>query len=199
MLDRHGRRILWGWITESRPDTELINAGWAGAMSLPRMMSLSADNQLQTGVAPEASILRAEQIAGGHAAKRSTLDELRIRDLAAELDIRLQPSGDFALRFYSDSVEFAGVSCSSNAGVRTLRINNLTCPLPQKNNSEDRLHIFLDGSVVEIFVNELTSMTARVYEIPSGPLRLKLEGDAKVESLEAWHIKPISNNRLTCP
>jgi beta-fructofuranosidase len=197
MLDRHGRRILWGWITESRPDTELIKAGWAGAMSLPRVMSLSADNQLQTGVAPEASMLRAEQIAGVHTAKQSTLDDIRIRDLAAELDIRLQPSGDFTLRFYSDSGEFAVISCSSNAGACTLRINDLTCPLLQKHFSVERLHIFLDGSVMEVFVNELTSMTARVYEIPSGPLRLKLGGDAKIASINAWQMKPISTNRLT--
>ena len=42
MLDRNGNRILWGWITETRPDADLIAAGWAGAMSLPRVLSLNA-------------------------------------------------------------------------------------------------------------------------------------------------------------
>jgi beta-fructofuranosidase len=199
MIDRNGRRILWGWITESRPDAELIKAGWAGAMSLPRILSLSPDNQLQTAVAPEASSLRAEQIASNHAGKPSALDEIRIRDLAVELDIRLRSSGDFNLRFYSDSGDFAAISCSDDSGVRTLRINSLTCPLPQRNGSAEHLHLFLDGSIMETFMNELTSVTARVYQIPSGPLRLKLEGVAKLESITAWQMKPISQNRLTSP
>ena len=32
MLDAKGNRILWGWIPETRPDAELIAAGWAGTM-----------------------------------------------------------------------------------------------------------------------------------------------------------------------
>lgn len=197
MLDRNGRRILWGWITESRPDAELIKAGWAGAMSLPRVLSLSPDNELQTSVAPEASMLRAETNIGN--GKTQTTGDIQIRDLAAELDVHLQPATDFILRFFSDSGEFAAISCSGNSGRRTLRINNYTCPLAGEHVSAERLHIFLDGSVMEVFANQLTSLTARVYQMPSGPLRLKLEGNAKVKSLAAWHIKPISKDRLTSP
>jgi len=197
MLDRNGRRILWGWITESRPDAELMKAGWAGAMSLPRVLSLSPDNQLQTAVAPEASLLRAESIVIND--KAQSAGNIQIRDLAAELDIHLQPAADFALHFYSESGEFAAISCSANSGHRTLHISNYTCPFPEEHGAADRLHIFLDGSVVEVFANQSTSLTARVYQIPSGPLRLKLEGNAKVDSLEAWQMKPTSNNRLTSP
>ena len=197
MLDRNGRRILWGWITESRPDAELIKAGWAGAMSLPRVLSLSPDNQLETAVAPEASLLRGESLVMNH--KAQSFGNIQIRDLAAELDVHLQPAADFVLHLYSDSGEFATISRSGNSGDRTLHINNYTCPLPEEHGSVDRLHIFLDGSVVEVFANHLTSLTARVYQIPSGPLRLKLEGAAKIESLAAWQMKPISNNRPTSP
>jgi beta-fructofuranosidase len=197
MIDRNGRRILWGWITEARPDAELIKAGWAGVMSLPRVLSLSADNQLQTAVAPEASMLRAAQIAAGHVNKQPALDDVRIRDLAAELDIRLQQAADFRLRLYSDSGEFAAISVSGDSGGRNLRINNLTCPLPPERTSAERIHIFLDGSVIEVFVDQLISMTARIYLIPSGPLQLKLEGNAKIASVAAWQMKPISKDRLT--
>jgi beta-fructofuranosidase len=59
MLDADGNRILWGWITETRPDADLIAAGWAGAMSLPRVLSLNAQNELQTDVADDIRKLRA--------------------------------------------------------------------------------------------------------------------------------------------
>jgi hypothetical protein len=57
--------------------------------------------------------------------------------------------------------------------------------------------MFLDGSVLEAFANDTLALTARVYNVASGPLRLQLEGDAKVTSLRAWQISPISTDRLT--
>jgi beta-fructofuranosidase len=54
MLDADSNRILWGWITETRPDADLIAVGWAGAMSLPRVLSLNSVNELTMKVAPEA-------------------------------------------------------------------------------------------------------------------------------------------------
>jgi hypothetical protein len=59
------------------------------------------------------------------------------------------------------------------------------------------LHAFLDGSVLEIFVNGTTSLTARIYQIPSSPLRLKLEGNVELISLDVWQMNPISKDRLT--
>jgi len=62
MLDANGNRILWGSITETRPDTDLIAAGRDGAMSLPRTLSLSAEGELQTEFAPIVRKLRSTHI-----------------------------------------------------------------------------------------------------------------------------------------
>jgi beta-fructofuranosidase len=190
MLDADGRRILWGWVPEARPDTDLIAAGWAGAMSLPRVLSLSSQNELQTEVAPDVATLRADQMENINAA--------RIKDIAAEIDVHLHPKADeFKLRLYSEAGDFVSISCSHQSGGRELRVNTITAPLPGPTGSTVRLHMFLDGSVLEVFANETVALTARVYQIPSGPLRLKLEGDAKIASLHAWPMKSISKDRLT--
>src|SRR4051812_32981868 len=193
MLDAEGNRILWGWIPEARPDAELTAAGWAGAMSLPRVLSLSSQSELQTEVAPVARKLRGDHM--------GSIDAVRIRDLAAEIDLHLVDlhveSDDFKLRLYSDAGDFASISCSTKSGIRELRVNTLTAPLPGAVDSPVRLHMFLDGSVLEIFVNETVALTARIYQVPSGPLRMKLEGNAKLRSLDAWQIMPISKDRLT--
>jgi beta-fructofuranosidase len=203
MLDKHGTRILWGWITETRPDAELTAAGWAGAMSLPRTLSLSPQNELQSNVAPAAEQLRATAT---HITRESTpatrqkiLDALRIHDLGEELDLQLQPKDDdFTLHLQSeDGTEFATISCTNQSGSRQLRVNTLTAPLPGAPDSPIRLHMYLDGSVLEIFVNDTTTLTARIYQIPTGPLRLKLEGNADLISLDVWQMKPISKDRLT--
>ena len=190
MIDADGRRILWGWIPETRPDADLISAGWAGAMSLPRLLSLSSQNELQTEVAPVAGKLRADHV--------GNIDTVPIKDLAAEIDVRLHPkTDDFKLRLFSDAGDFVLISCSRQSESRELRVNTVTAPLSGSGGSPVRLHMFLDGSVLEVFANETVALTARVYQIPAGPLRLKLEGDVKIESLNTWRMKPISMDRLT--
>ena len=59
--------------------------------------------------------------------------------------------------------------------------------------------MYLDGSLLEVFANNTTTLTARIYEIPTSSLRLKLEGSADLLSLDAWQMTPISKNRLTSP
>lgn len=203
MLDKDGNRILWGWITETRPDAELITAGWAGVMSLPRVMSLSAQNELQTDVAPAARQLRAEHagvtLETTPITRKKILDSLRIRDLAAELSLEIRPhANEFSLQLQTESGEvFATISCTGKSGGRELRVNHVTAPLSGTAASPVHLRLFLDGSVLEVFANGTTSLTARIYRIASGPLRLKLEGDAELISLDAWQMTPISKDRLT--
>ena len=199
MLDRDGNRILWGWIPETRPDADLVAAGWAGAMSLPRILSLNAANELQTEVSPVAQILRAgpeAHLTG--AVRQQDVDRLRIRDLSAELKLRFQPkSENVTLRLHSDNGEFAAIAIANSPSGRLLRVNNLTAPLPEPTASPIELHFFLDGSVLEIFVQKSAALTARVYQTPSGPLRLSLDGNAELLSLDAWQMTPISKDRLT--
>ncbi len=244
MLDAAGNRILWGWITETRPDADLIAAGWAGAMSLPRVLSLNSENELQTEVAPAVHQLRAAHTRitrqTSPASRQKILDTLRLRDLSAELSLEILPhSGDFTLRLQSESGEtFATIACTNQsasrpaharvtqpvphpasfgsehrfsdalqspnsappsdaATSRELRVNTISAPLPAAAGSPLRLHLFLDGSVLEVFANGTTALTARVYQIPTGPLRLNLEAPADLISLDAWQITPISKDRLT--
>ena len=66
-LDAKGNRILWGWIQETRTETEYSASGWAGCMALPRILSLNPENDLEMKVAPVADSLRAKQLAAATA------------------------------------------------------------------------------------------------------------------------------------
>ena len=212
MLDADGRRILWGWIPESRPDADLTAAGWAGVMSLPRVLSLTTQNELSTTVAPVVEKLR---VPGGWNCRsagishsgatgallskcQQILDAVRIKDLAAEIELQVRPkNNNFRLRLYSDAGDFVSISCSKKSGGRELTVNTLTAPFLGDAGEAVRLRMFLDGSVLEVFADRTVVLTARVYQIPSGPLRLKLEGEVEVLSVEVWPMNPISKNRLT--
>lgn len=203
MLDADGNRILWGWITETRPDSELIAAGWAGAMSLPRVLSLNSRNELQMEVAPAVQQLRAAHTSIAHdvsqTARQKVFETLRLHGLAAELRLEFHPkTEEFEIRLQCESGEpFVTISGANKSDGRELRVDNLSAPLSGASGAPVELHIFLDGSVLEVFANGTTSLTKRIYQIPSGPLTLKLRGDAEVTALDAWQITPISKDRLT--
>ena len=202
MLDAKGNRILWGWIPETRPDAELIAAGWAGTMSLPRVLSLSPENELQMEIAPVAQRLRGTHVGFTPettlVARKKILDSFRIHDLAAELVIDVRPKSGSSIQLQSESgTVFATISYSENSGGREVLVNNVKAPLSGNSGSPLRLHLLLDGSVMEVFFDKTTSLTARIYQVPSGPLRIKMIGDIELLSFNGWQMLPISSDRLT--
>lgn len=202
MLDRDGNRILWGWIPETRPEAEHRAAGWAGAMALPRVLSLTANNEVRMEVAPAASKLRSAHMRVskemGVAARGKALAGLRINDLAAELIADLRPDSSHAsmlsLQAESGGI-FASITVSAKEDGWQLEAPGVSAPITMSADQSLRLHLLLDGSVLEIFANGTTVATSRVYKTPSSALRVAIDGD--YDSLDVWQIQPISRDRLT--
>jgi len=201
-LDRKGNRILWGWIPEKRPDSELIAAGWAGCMALPRLLSLNAKNDLEMRAAPVAESLRARQIVAFVSVppkqRAGAIGALEIEDLMGELSWKTAAEpftftlADSAGPWWSLSVERSGSST-------TLKLNEKRFEIPAPAADEMQFHLLLDASVAEFFCNQLHVLTSRIYRKPSGPLHVQI-GEAslsQLRSLEAWQLRPISADRLT--
>jgi len=54
LLDGQGRRIFFGWVRDAKP----MRDGWGSLASLPRVLSLDANNQLLIQPPPELEVLR---------------------------------------------------------------------------------------------------------------------------------------------
>ncbi|XP_065891882.1 sucrose-6-phosphate hydrolase-like isoform X1 [Dysidea avara] len=61
-FDPHGRRIVYGWISESLSDDTIHKNGWAGMQSVPRVISLSRDNTLLFNPVEELSLLHGDHL-----------------------------------------------------------------------------------------------------------------------------------------
>ncbi len=202
MTNTSGRRILWGWLTEGRPVEAQRAAGWSGVMSLPRELKLFG-SQLQTRPAPELENLRGKRL-GGDAAG----DCLEIRaeiDPAdaplAGLKLRIAPDrSEQTLVYYDRDQRLICVDRSQSSTDRTADRSMQSGPFLLGRGEHLRLHIFLDGSVIEIFANDRFCLSARVY--PAGPRSTGIalyasSGTANMLSFEAWEMRPISPDRLT--
>jgi beta-fructofuranosidase len=199
-LDARGNRILWGWIPERRPDDELRAAGWAGCMALPRLLSLSADGDLQMQVIPEAQSLRGETL---HVPGFSTAEQIwrarnfEIKDIAGELFWRSSAPRS-TLGLADRTGNWVSVSIDAAATVTKLTLNGTAVELPAAQNPDYRLRLFLDGSVAELLCNDRHVITGRVYRKPDGPLRVSPESSfSQIQEMNLWQLRAVSNNRLT--
>ena len=188
-LDAHGNRILWGWITETRPQAEYAAAGWSGMMSLPRRLSI-ASGQLVMEPAPETASLRIA-LRTGSAVKR-------LPSAAEEIRLTLQPASSGSPR-----QQFQEQSFVDNQGAAILIRSD-----PQLSSGAARigdkeitgiaagpldLHIYLDHSVAEIFLNHRHAITCRYYKRdPMEPaVALTLGGNWSITQQQAWSLKSV--------
>ncbi len=190
-----GRRILWGWIREARPEAEFAAAGWSGCMSLPRVLTVGQQGQLEMHPATEVEKLRGrgeKAIAQPGTPFRKQLSglqqevEVPVGFSVGAVTVRLLVSGKEAWQL---TVDVAGDA---------VRCGDIHFPLPSLPWPRPSLRMFLDGSVVESFLGGREAITSRVYMLKPGETELEVSvaGKGKVE-LRWWPLEPISADRLT--
>jgi beta-fructofuranosidase len=183
MVDEKGRRILWGWVQETRTPAECSVAGWAGAMALPRVLSLGPDNRLRMDVPPEFGSLR-------------TPSQRLIQGRAGEIDCKFKAgSNACGIELRSSGTSLFAVHYD---GASSLKIGEQTVPLSPDRDGLASVRLFIDGSIIETFVNSKEAVTARCYTLSAGDIEVVWTGarDA-LSSLEVSSITPISKDRLT--
>jgi len=191
-----GRRILWGWVPEKRPETEFSHAGWAGATSLPRALSIGAQGQLEMHPAAEVEKLRGalERISVKPGAPlRRKLDTLR-HELLLHVPLLRHSVVTTSLLMNGEAKWELTLDVPGNA----VRCGEIEFPLPGLPWPRPGLRIFLDGSIVESFVGGREALTSRVYGLKPGECELEITvaGDRAVE-VDHWPLDAISSDRLT--
>ena len=198
------RWLTWGWLKEARDVSAQWDAGWSGALSLPRELSLGPDGRLRQRPAAELRELREgdldlpDSLALG-AGERDRFDagsqaleldlEVRLDDAeAVELSVFESPDGSeqTPITYSRDgtlTVDRAAASADDRSfgGTQRMDVTPYDGPLS--------LRVFLDGSVVELFANERHCLTSRVYPTDAASTRFSLtarDGRATVSSLRGW-------------
>jgi len=203
-LARDGECILWGWIPEKRPEDEYRAAGWAGSMALPRLLWIDDDGALAMTPAPALKTLRGQPVrwsVGMPATMRTkALEGMRVKNLAGEIRLELEPetARPFNLRLHTERGEvFTSIWFRPGESDHQLQLNDTYASFIVPLGQSIRLRLLIDGSVLELFGNDSTAITDRVYKVPSSPLRVTPSDFNYLRSLDVWPVTPISKDRLT--
>lgn len=190
-VDDAGRRLMFGWLQEARSEAAQRAAGWAGVMTLPRVLSLAPDGTLRSAPTPEVEALRGDAL--DVEAPLPLAFELRavveVGDEIAGFTLRSVGDGSEAVRVgYDPGAEvlfFEGAGCAPTA-LTSGEVQR--APLALSAGEMLDLRVFVDHSVVEIFANGDVALSARTY--PSAE-RVTFEPVSDVRSAQAWEMKAI--------
>ena len=204
MMDARGRRILWGWVEETRSPEECKTAGWAGSMALPRVLTLGPDNELRMDIPAEfRSLLRNSQSLHGAQDSESlatALNTMPISNRAGQIAYAFRPGDNTcALQLLNGiggaplfSIEYNGTKAKP-----LVIVGDKMLPLSPNADGISTMEVWIDGSVVEIFVDSKQALTVRNYQPSSGRILPKWTGPAALNSMTVSEVTPISSDRLT--
>ena len=210
MLDARNRRILWGWVQETRDRESIEAAGWSGAISLPRVLNLGPHNELVMEVPPEFRSLRTYLVTISKPLSLAQLEEAqsqaKIHERAGEVVCtfdagKLDCGLELSIGSPSNRTTLLEISSGVNIGDKpSIIVGDRTLALCPDHLGRSTLHLWVDGSIIELFADSRQVKTIRFYEVPerSGDIQVRWVGGLEsLVSLTVSDCKPISKDRLT--
>lgn len=191
LFDNNDHCILLGRTQGFKGDN-----GWQGCMSLPRTLKInSAERLIQTPI-PQLQKLRGRHIhREGLLIENSTpIEDIDSNTLEILVRFDKTKAASCGLRlFYADDQD-KGVNIRYDG--KCFEINNTKYDIPLADYDKDfQMHIFLDRSLIEIFVNDGEGYISHVLELGLSSLKLEIIAENNsiiLNSLDVWHIKPVS-------
>jgi beta-fructofuranosidase len=209
MRDAQGRRLVWGWLWEGRDEPSQLAAGWAGVMSLPRVLTLLPDGTVGSAPATELAALREHHQSWRDLQLTAAADvpvdvqgaalEISVTFLpndatAFGIDVRRSADGSERTRIIYDStrqrLEIDRSLSSANA-VDQHDVYGDTLALEA--GEPLTLRVLADHSVIEVFANGQVCLTSRVYPSETSlSVALFAEGGSvDVPALDVWTMRSI--------
>ncbi|WP_456275129.1 glycoside hydrolase family 32 protein [Bacillus sp. AK128] len=199
-IDDQGRRVIISWMNMWESDMPEQKDEWAGALTIPRVMTIEDDN-IRFRPVPELQSLRKEKVAyqnikvngsieleginGNSIEILATIDASEASRFGIKLRVNKKLGEETVLTFDKSNGLFSFDRENSGAGPKGIR----NAPVKLQNNKL-HLQIFLDQSSVEVFINNGEKvMTGRIYpNQQSSNIQFFSDGESHIVELEKWKL-----------
>ena len=190
--DDRGRRLVWGWIqgggTAGYP--------WDGALTLPRILTLRSDGRLGMSPAPELQTLRHSQVHFDDLlitpVTPNPLSDVTGKSLEIVLEFEPLDATTFGLLVRRSPGGEEGTTVGYDTARRQLIAGDRSGAFDLLADEDTlRMQVFVDNSIIEIYVNGRICFTNRVYPRRPDSLGISLfahGGNVRVKSLDCWQM-----------
>ena len=177
--------LLFGWVTEGRSAARWIEAGWAGALSLPRQVWLGADGSVRSAPVPTVDDLR---VGGPRPASGATVGaqfELVVPSAPARVCLRFGEAEQLAIVLDDRGRHPARRPLGRQRRPRSDDEASIAPGAFDESADRPAARIFVDGSIVEVFTGAGRVLTTRVYPVTPPPWRIDAPEGCSVWELAA--------------
>ncbi len=191
LLAPDGRRVMWAWLFAS---INKINYGetWQVVQSLPRELSLPKDGVLRIKPLKELEQLRYNPICekdivveDGGTNRLATVSGDTLEIMAT---IKQGDASRYGVRLLCDKDNTNGLDLVVEPGAKSIKLGSTTAPFELKRGEDIQLRIFVDRSIVEVFVNDRQAVVKQHAYAPGdvGVCLFSEGGKMEVRELKAW-------------
>jgi sucrose-6-phosphate hydrolase SacC (GH32 family) len=221
MIDNKGRRIMWAALNDARTywgglDEFISKHGWCGTMTMPRVLTLDDNHNLLLEPVEELKLLRYGHINKMNLSVKNselTINNIEGNTLELEIKISQQDAEEFGVRVCSSPNGEEQTSIIYNMNDKKVRIDLSKTSLDKElmggyyedhgyvqaadleldSDEELDLRIFIDRSVLEVFVNKRLCLTHRIYptrDDSQGVVLFSKGGNIEVPIINSWKMHP---------
>lgn len=193
MFDKQGRLIMWAWIMGGG------TGGWNGCLTLPRILTLGSDKRLIIKPAPELQVLRDSYIHKDNVIispqSENFLEKIRGNNLEIIAEFEINNATSFGFKIFQSKDNEKGKMIGYNVEKNQLWAGKERGKIDLLDEQKYiKLHIFIDKSVIEIFLNYRECLTSRIYPTSEASDFIDVfatNGTVNLRSLDIWKLKPI--------
>ncbi|SDX08981.1 glycoside hydrolase family 32 protein [Paenibacillus sp. CF384] len=211
MEDGEGRKLLWAWMPEFARGQFDGAKGWAGALTLPRELSLTASGALRMEPAKELKQLRGAYestsnltLSGGQTCTLNTrgrafelLAEIEWTDADSTFGFKLlhgEDDEEATLILFDPSQQRFTIDRSRSSLSPSTHRMELQAEMNWQAGDTTTVHIFLDHSLLEVFASYESCISTRMYPLSEDSDRISViagSGSVTFRSLQVWTLPSI--------
>ena len=186
------RRILLGWIKGGG------SGGWNGCLSLPRILECDKNRNLRITPAEELQKLRESHFQNKNRLITQNSDFFlgNFPDLTLEMIASFELSGNeiFGFNLFIEEQK-DGAKIEYDVNKSKIMVGNENGRLNKNHDSNNiKFHIFIDKSVIEVFIDYQECITSRIYFASEKSNRFSIyskQGSITLKQLDIWDMKSI--------
>lgn len=208
IYQHEGKTIALGIVPDKLPSSENYRLGWAHCYSLPREWNLDAAGNL---IQKPFEGLSSARMAGGFSRSSFELNgNMDFEDVSGRqvelLGRFVAGTSAFGFKFFKSAGSEAVLQFTPAAGLLTIDLTGLdriandngsyngryTCMLPETiaPGSEVKINLFIDGSVLDIFINDKWATSMRVFPnaADADGVEVFSNGAVQVNEVSGWKL-----------
>ena len=216
IYQHEGKTIALGIVPDKLSSQDNWNLGWAHCYSLPREWSLDSNGTLIQKPFSGLTGLRSKD---GYSETDITLNGTREIEGVSGRQVELlatftMGNSPVGFNFFKNGSAYGSVTYNPANGQLTADFTRLsrlvndngsysgkyTATLPEvvRAGGELKLNLFVDGSIVDIFVNDKWATSIRVFPTDENANGCEVfaEGETTVKSLQGWNLNPKNNSSV---